>query len=427
MSPSLPEGWTHHELNGSVFYYHRTTNTVQQDPPSVPSTSAPPPAASAPPAIATPPQPQLQPQAPAVPPAAAPAATSLPPPPPPSGQAQVLSISQPQPTMQRLNVLVPSPGLQPGQQLAFTTPPGPGGVVPQRLAVAAQEPIAPGSTVTVQYPVYPATNYTFEAAPPSGPTVPLPSVDVTLAEDRSASVTGWWLYAAGWFCLCFCPPCGLLPWLFSTAWFFCKPRAERSRRPQQRTAACASLVTVLVLLAVGTLAVLGALAVEGVKWKIHHNRHGYKLGQSLSLLGKHFSHHPHFGPEHLATWSKWSKQSNWSNTMRYPEPEAKPTKAVADGSKPLYIVTWHNVDHAEGLIFANEADARAKFDTMHEGGWAVRIFTEADSGLELEEEYGAAAQFQWDMLARWAKDALAKERTQSPEGMKGKEAAQVII
>jgi len=339
---ALPEGWTRHELNGSVFYFNRSTNTVQPHPPSLPSSSSSP-APSAPPPPTPPPetprkatdeaadktpqndeegahapqqqqqQQQHQQQEPknkqqeqdnqshdssAVQPQAEPAfgptasneqALALAPrfhPQPESTatlpQATLVSVSPP--TMQSLRVLVPPPGLRAGQKLEFTAPGGPG-APPQRFSVTAPEPILAGSTLTVRYPEIPAAAAV--AAPPPGPrpqveqrpAFPVPQVEAASAEDRAAMIRGWWLYGVGLASLCCCPVLSVCFWVVAAGGYFCMPKTTRARRQMQRKPAYTALYTLI-----------GAALLGGVLCAVHA-AHGHRMHWSMR-------HHQHHGHEH---------------------------------------------------------------------------------------------------------------------------------
>jgi len=270
--------------------------------------------------------------------------------PQPSPQAAPASA----PALKQLQVLVPHPGLQPGQQLAFTAP-GSNNQPPRPMTVTVQEAVAPGSVVTVQYPELESRPAT--APPPSaqGPSIPLPTLDSNFAEDRNAMVTSWWLYAAGWLCACCCPPCCFLPWGISAAMYFCKQRPERARNPQQRTPACFSVWTMCGLMAFGMLGFIVAVACSNdpMMAEAHHgHHHGHKEPPSM-LRGTnmwhawgphHHNHHDHHDHHDHHHHHENSPELSWEHG---PEPKFFPeTKGVApfeeqkhdapkDGAKPI--------------------------------------------------------------------------------------------
>lgn len=294
----LPAGWTQHGLASKTFYYHAATETVQHERPTSPEEpkleapqevqaaaglcpaaaaadeepSAPPgspslfklqqqPEAVQPQQPAQQPQSAQQPQqqvltavaapqvavaqpqtqvAPTAAPAAATAAASLRQPlmpqvaqPLQQQQMQQPMIAQPcMPIqMQEMRVLVPSPGLAAGQQMTFPAV-VPLGAPPRNMVITAPGPVMPGSILTVQF-----------AAPEPGPTIPMPTVAVTLAEDQRAFVTSWVFYGTACICLpCFAPLSFVL-WALTLGWYFCQSPTQRARRPKQRIPAKVTAIT----------------------------------------------------------------------------------------------------------------------------------------------------------------------------------------
>lgn len=265
-APTLPEGWTRHELNGRVFYFNASTNTTQSElPVARPASSAAPlvhmavpapqepqsePQPSAPPmpealrthhVVSSTPQPAAL--ATATPSAAAPTAAPVAPaaalaavwaqpraPSPPSAEwtpTQQLLAASPIVSVAQVKVLVPT-GVAPGQQVAFTAPGH-----ARQMFVTVPQGAPPGSIVTVQY----------TTTPEEGPA--LPQNTVQLEElDRQAMIRGWGLYACGWCCWAAClSPLGLLCWGMAALLYYCKPRPTRAERTRERTPALLSLLT----------------------------------------------------------------------------------------------------------------------------------------------------------------------------------------
>lgn len=251
----LPEGWTRHGLASNTFYYHAATNTVQQEPPAVTEPELPAAAAAASPAAAEPateaPAPPPAPAAPLAPAAAAAAAEAVYMAQPVHAAAAAAASVAPQPAaapaLQQLQVLVPAPGLTTGQQMAFQTPAGPG-QAPRNMVVVSDRDVAPNSVMTVAYPAPqqqmqqpPNTISQPAAMATSLPEPQMRSAESLLEEDRRAMNTSWWLFAGGCCCFfCGITPLGPVVWVASAAWYFCKPKAERMRRPQQRRPAVAA-------------------------------------------------------------------------------------------------------------------------------------------------------------------------------------------
>jgi len=301
---ALPEGWTEHELNGSRFYFHRSSNTIQTEPPATTADSMAA-APSAPPApLATgpafghtesPEQSETMWKAPAASPwqldqamqhiASAPPMPNAPPPTPGAMPGPTIVSVSPPPnappvTWHKLNVLVPAPGLHAGQELAFETP-ATNGLQSQSLSVKVQEAVVAGSMITVRYPGLPAPSSDAQARP----SLPMPSVDMTLQEDRRATATGWGLYMVGWTCMFFCPPAGFAFWCAAAASYFCKPRAVRARRQQQRKPAYVSCLTLLAAALVACLAGLFLLTSGSVHYQAGHHHewhhHGHHHAEPL--------------------------------------------------------------------------------------------------------------------------------------------------
>lgn len=339
MSEGLPQGWTRHTLSGNTFYYHQRDNVWQREMPACPlvvpqlATPAPDsmlsqPEPEMPPPCPTPPSGrwalpgsfELQPVCPSpaapipqhacgiaraqpaanptgnVAPAASPGAvvtSVIPPTQPPAAQCE---------QMTQLKVIVPSPGVAPGQLLAFTAPATPG-QQPQQMAVALPDGAVHGSMVVVQYP---SSNMQNPSANQSMQAPLLPQLSVSAQEeDRRASITSWCLYGVGWFCLCFCGPMAPCLWTIAAALYFCKPPGQRAQRPQQRVPARAALYTCLGVSCLAFLALIGvgAACLAGADcgknspgWHRHHHggwEHG-KFDWDKSYWGQH---HKRDGPQ----------------------------------------------------------------------------------------------------------------------------------
>lgn len=188
------------------------------------------------------------------------------------------------PRTETLNVLVPEPGLQAGQQLSFTTP------TAQQMSVTVQQAVAPGSILTVQYQV-PAAQQPPQFEPQQqqqpqrhGLSVPLPRVDAAISEDHNAMIASWWLYGSGWCLACCCPPLCVVPWGIAAMWYFCKPPTVRAQYRQQRTPARVSLWTCLCLLLLAVVMAVIAVAAGGAEF--HFRPH----------LPPHHHHQPSDGP-----------------------------------------------------------------------------------------------------------------------------------
>jgi len=170
---------------------------------------------------------------------------------PPAPQPTILAVTPPSHTWSELKVLVPQPGLYAGQEIAFDTPTK-GGVPTQNMSVRVQDPVAPGSIITVRYPCPDLSG--FEVASECSP--PMPSVSETLEEDRQAMKIAWCIYAAGALAGVAALIFGgiqdplfiaaLVLWLAAWASYICQPKSVRARRPRQRTPAYTSIVTMIV-------------------------------------------------------------------------------------------------------------------------------------------------------------------------------------
>lgn len=209
-----------------------------------------------------------------------------PPPAPPAARAQATYVShqppaQPRPAavveqrMVQLQVLVPEPGLRPGQQLAFTAPAS-GSTGAQQMTVTVNQEVVPGSIVTVQYPA--------PAHTPMGASLmsslPEATVQVDVEEDRRQSQILWAVYGSGWLCLCCFMPMTLILWISAGAIYFCKPAPLRAQYRQARTPAWTAAITTLVccLLAAVAIPVVFVLAdCDSGKCNFdfgHHHHHG---------------------------------------------------------------------------------------------------------------------------------------------------------
>jgi len=194
--------------------------------------------------------------------------------------AQPAQPSQSQP-MVSLQVLVPEPGLRPGQKLAFTAPAAGPGMQPTPMQVTVNQEVVPGSIVTVQYPSQQTVPQTQTATQPR---LPGTSVVVDPATDRSQAQILWGLYASGCLCMCCITPVGLVLWLVAGAMFFCKPVAQRAQYPQMRTPAYTALITCLVCC---ILALVSVPVVVHFSHHMHHHHGG---------PGHHHGDHHHDGP-----------------------------------------------------------------------------------------------------------------------------------
>lgn len=68
-------------------------------------------------------------------------------------------------------------------------------------------------------------------------------------------------------------------------------------------------------------------------------------------------------------------KENWDMLDEWQQSHKK-SNATADLEKPAekWIVTWHVNDHAEGEVYTNYDDAKAKYDQMNGGSWATRLY-----------------------------------------------------
>jgi len=149
--------------------------------------------------------------------------------------------------MAQLQVAVPS-GCQAGQSLEFT-PPG----YSQPLSVVMAQQVAPGSVVTVQYPVQqqrPVPVMPNPGLPGVSPQTltmqqrALPPVNASLAEeDRRGCYLGWGLYGVGCLCLLLLPILGCVLWVVAASLYYCKPANHRAHLLQTRMAALTALIT----------------------------------------------------------------------------------------------------------------------------------------------------------------------------------------
>jgi len=67
--------------------------------------------------------------------------------------------------------------------------------------------------------------------------------DMQRRDDSNGAAIGWGMYAVGWFVCCCCGPCGPFFWFAVAAMYYCKPKAHRDQRPQEKVVAMVSLVT----------------------------------------------------------------------------------------------------------------------------------------------------------------------------------------
>eukprot|EP00928_Gymnodinium_smaydae_P022656 TRINITY_DN18961_c0_g1_i2.p1 TRINITY_DN18961_c0_g1~~TRINITY_DN18961_c0_g1_i2.p1 ORF type:complete len:384 (-),score=90.27 TRINITY_DN18961_c0_g1_i2:158-1309(-) len=184
-----------------------------------------------------------------------------------SMEAQAFVVVQPTAPQAFLSVLIPQ-GLNPGQQVAFTTPDG------QRLMATTQQPVPPGGTLKVPYT-------------PTRPTVTqgsLPAVSPAAQQaerDHNASNRSWCAFFTSLGCCACCGPlaCIFAPilWVGVAANYFTKPREQRQLFPRQRTPAIFSLSMCVISCVVGTLFLCGAA--------------GFSLGYELGKKG--LPHGPH--------------------------------------------------------------------------------------------------------------------------------------
>lgn len=281
----LPEGWTQHSLSVNTFYYHKRNNVWQREP-LMPSTD-----------FAQPqPEPELPPSVVQFPVAtavemqqgwhaAAPVAHQA-----LNRELQMMPASattgayvaetyppvvptQQSPRMTQIKVIVPAPGVAPGQLLAFMAPGGANGQ-PQQVAVTLPEGAAPGSTVTVEYP---SQSQALET-----PLLPQPLL-MEQEADRRMSKWAWRLYFVGWGALCWFAPLGILLWAIAAGLYFCMSRGKREQRPLQRTPAVASVYTCLGMACMSIVALIVFLCAHPHAW--HHMTHPHHW-------------HPHTGDWH---------------------------------------------------------------------------------------------------------------------------------
>lgn len=216
----------------------------------------------------------------------------------PPQTAPVASATPPS-TMMQLQVLVPAPGLNPGQQLAFLAPMGPGQPSKQ-MVVKVHQGAAPGAVVTVQYLV-PAT-----AAVAPGLSLPNPTTSMAPehAEDQNTTFAGWLLFGAGFACMCFMPPFGLLLWGLGSALYFCKPPQRRAQLRQSRKPAYANLIICLTCVMMGLALFIGmsiALIADEELQSLpdpmdHHHHPHHHHGNVLKFM------HPVMVPTHHNKW-----------------------------------------------------------------------------------------------------------------------------
>jgi len=190
------------------------------------------------------------------------------------GRATLLAQAHAQPcnTMQTANVVgqtsmvkvaVPS-GAVAGQQINFTMPNG------VRVCASVQENVQPGEMMTVAVPSQPVPQAPqVQQAPNARVAVP-PTGYISLEEvDRAATQRDWMFYLLSIpLCCCVNPTCALLVWAGLALNYFCKPREERERRPQQFGPACAAASTAgaccCFMFLMGIFFVVGVIAYCGV-------------------------------------------------------------------------------------------------------------------------------------------------------------------
>merc|ERR1719198_349392 len=154
------------------------------------------------------------------------------------------------------------------------------------MIVTASEPVAPGSVLTVQYPV-PQSQQQGHGQGPTPPTVPPPEVDMT-QEDEAVSQRLWAYYVAAWGCfLCCIPLVGVIMFMVLAGAYYCRPAEQRALRPRQRKVAFTSLLSCLGLFLTAScfgiyLASTGQLPAEFHRYRPHHHhRHGGPPGEMM--------------------------------------------------------------------------------------------------------------------------------------------------
>lgn len=230
------------------------------------------------------------------------------------------------PQLMQLQVLVPAPGVAPGQQLAFPAPMGPGQPSKQ-MVVTVQQGANPGAVVTVQYPL---PTSTFSAP---GRVLPQTTLTVNTHADQNGMIAGWILFASGWCCLCVFPPMGLLFFGIGAALYFCKPPQQRAGQRQSRAPAYANLLSCLTCLILALLFVLGmSLLVmsDPNDFPVHHHHGHHGPRDLLHFMAPHHHHWQHPRDEH-APWT-WEKDSVPSHHK--PCPMLARIKAVLQGVRP---------------------------------------------------------------------------------------------
>jgi len=201
------------------------------------------------------------------------------------GEAAAPQTSQP---MAQVQVLVPSPGLSAGQQLSFTAPPSAPGRRPQRMTVTVNSDMAPGSVVTVQYPVR-------EEARRNGRRLPRTSVQVSSEADKSYSSLLWALYGAGCVSLCCFPPLAMVIWLGAACIYCLQGKRKMERMPRSGEAAgtacftcvvCTMLFAIIACVLIFEIALRKEAGAAAAQFHSHHWHHYFPRGD--------FEAHKHF-------------------------------------------------------------------------------------------------------------------------------------
>merc|ERR1719401_350037 len=61
----------------------------------------------------------------------------------------------------------------------------------------------------------------------------------------------------------------------------------------------------------------------------------------------------------------------------------------------IWVVTWHERDHAEGQVFVGKAAAEAKYKELDGGAWAARLY---DPAISKVKQYGSMGTQEWQQL-----------------------------
>jgi len=183
----------------------------------------------------------------------------------------------------------------------------------RRMKVTVQQDIAPGSIVTVQYPLRKKPSVGGRALPRESLQV---SPEVNQLDQRQSALA-WSLYGLGCISFICLPPLALVLWIVAACTYYLHGRRLRSKMSRSSTAAYVSFCTCLLCTTL-LLGVLGVVCVSHFASNPHEiaggppqhvsqhvSQHVPQPDSLYSQRLQHLGHHLKFGARHPSEFAVW--------------------------------------------------------------------------------------------------------------------------